>query len=59
LLVVLGFISLSGLMGWYCRNAFLSPCNRVSRFSGSLPVVSGVLGCKSLVRRPEIGLHLG
>ncbi len=60
LLVVLGFISLLGCRGWYCRNAFLSPCNRVSRFSvafatelwllkGSLPVFSVVLGCKSLI----------
>ena len=46
--------------GWYLRNVFLSPSNKVSRLSvsfatklwllkGSLPVVSGVLVCKSLV----------
>ena len=49
LLVIVGFISSSGLSGWCCRNAFLSPCNRVSRFSGSLPVVSGVSVFKSLI----------
>ena len=35
LLVGLGFISLSDCRGWYWRNAFLSPSNRVSRFSVS------------------------
>ena len=60
LLVVLGFISLLGCRGWHWRNAFLSPCNMVSRFSvafatelwllkGSLLFVSGVLVFKSLV----------
>ena len=48
-LVVLGSSTLFGCWGWYWRNAFLSPCNRVSRFSGSLPVVSGVLWCNSLI----------
>ncbi len=35
--------------GWYLRNVFLSPSNKVSRLSGSLPVVSGVLVCNSLI----------
>ena len=60
LLVVLGFKTLVGFTEWYWRNAFLSPSNKVSRFSvsfatklwllkGSLPVVSGVLTSKSLI----------
>jgi hypothetical protein len=31
----------------------------ISCFAGLLPVVSWVLALKSLMRRPEIGLHLG
>ena len=35
LLVALGSSTSSGHSGWYWRNAFLSPSNRVSRFSVS------------------------
>ena len=35
LLVVLGFKTLVGFTEWYWRNAFLSPSNKVSRFSVS------------------------
>ena len=49
LLVALGSSTSSGHSGWYWRNAFLSPSNMVSRFSGFLPVFSCVLVSKSLV----------